>query len=826
MHPTGEIFAQVIVPLPLYGTFTYRIPPEFSPAVSVGSRVIVPFGPRKFYTGIVASLMPVIPQKIKIKDIADILDDEPILRHPQLKLWEWISDYYLCTIGDVYKAAVPAGLKLESESYVEIYPDYEESESARLSDREASVIQTLDHHGKLRISDIERKTGLHNLSPLIDRMVKKNMVMVSEKLVERYRKRTEIRVALAIERCDSEAMHAAFDTVQGAPRQEQMLIALVDMLNKQRAAGLPEEVTRHRLLKTTGLSQAILSALVSKGIVKTCKCEIGRFQYLGGENASLPKLSEIQNKALEEIHSTFIDHNVTLLHGVTSSGKTEIYIHLIDHVLKRGEQALYLVPEIALTTQLTQRLQKVFGNKVIIYHSKFSDNERVDIWKRILHNTDPCVVIGARSAIFLPFHHLRLVIVDEEHEASYKQTDPAPRYNARDCAIVLAGMHGAKTLLGSATPAIETYFKATSDKYGLVNLSQRYEGKKLPVIEIIDTNDEKRRQRMRGPVTLRLKQLVDDAISKGEQAILFHNRRGYAPIVICRQCGYVPKCQCCDVSLTYHRKAGEMICHYCGATYPLFHICPNCREPAIDNYGYGTERIEDIADSMFSNATVMRMDLDTTRNKDSYEQIISDFSNHKAQILVGTQMVTKGLDFDGVSVVGVLNADNLINFPDFRSAERAFNMLEQVAGRAGRRSEQGVVVVQTSQPEHPIIQYLINHDYLGFYNHEIEERRRYIYPPYVRIINIYLKHPDEPTLIEASTQYGNILRNLFGNRIFGPEEPHISRIQSLYIRKFMLKIEIGASMQKVRGILRSVYENFMVNPSMRRLIVYYDVDPF
>lgn len=825
MPSKARIYAEVILPLPLFGTFTYSIPTTLEGKAAVGHRVIVPFGRKKYYTGIIESITPVAPEGFEVKDISSVLDPWPVVKHPQLKLWEWIAEYYLCTAGDVYKAAVPAGLKVESETFIELNPDYEEMPDARMTDREAIIMQSLDHNGKMTPAEISKKTGLNSIESTISSMVERRMLIIAEKLIERYRPKKETLVRLAVDRNDNEAMHKVFDAVKGAKKQEMMLITLLDNLNKRQQQQLPPEVPRQHLLEQSGLSPAILAALASKGIVEIFTREINRFNYTGTEQGELPKLSAPQSEALDSIHRMFIDKNVTLLHGVTSSGKTEIYIHLIDYILKKGSQALYLVPEIALTTQLTRRLQKVFGKRVIIYHSKFSDNERVDIWKRMLHDPSPCVVIGARSSLFLPFSRLGLVIVDEEHESSYKQFDPAPRYNARDCAIVLASMHGAKTLLGSATPAIETYYKALNGRYGLVTLSERYEGVQLPLIEIVDLNDERRRGRISGPMSARLAMMSREAVKGGEQVILFHNRRGFAPVVVCKQCGYVPKCQNCDVSLTYHRKAGEMVCHYCGATYKLPTICPACKEPAIEVYGYGTERIEEIAESSFPGARIMRMDLDTTRNKDSYLNIINDFSLGKADILVGTQMVTKGLDFERVSLVGILNADNLINFPDFRASERAFNMLEQVAGRAGRRNKRGLVIVQTSQPAHPILSYLQAHNYEGFYEHELEERRRYGYPPFTRVINIYLKHRDEDLLIRAAAGYAETLRHLFGNRILGPDEPHIARIQSLYIRKIMLKVEIQASMSKVKAILRSVYEAQMADKSLRSLVVYYDVDP-
>lgn len=825
MPSKARLYAEVILPLPLFGTFTYSIPTTLEGKAAVGHRVIVPFGRKKYYTGIIESITPVAPEGFEVKDISSVLDPWPVVKHPQLKLWEWIAEYYLCTAGDVYKAAVPAGLKVESETFIELNPDYEEMPDARMTDREAIIMQSLDHNGKMTPAEISKKTGLNSIESTISSMVERRMLIIAEKLIERYRPKKETLVRLAVDRNDNEAMHKVFDAVKGAKKQEMMLITLLDNLNKRQQQQLPPEVPRQHLLEQSGLSPAILAALASKGIVEIFTREINRFNYTGIEQGELPKLSAPQSEALDSIHRMFIDKNVTLLHGVTSSGKTEIYIHLIDYILNKGSQALYLVPEIALTTQLTRRLQKVFGKRVIIYHSKFSDNERVDIWKRMLHDPSPCVVIGARSSLFLPFSRLGLVIVDEEHESSYKQFDPAPRYNARDCAIVLASMHGAKTLLGSATPAIETYYKALNGRYGLVTLSERYEGVQLPLIEIVDLNDERRRGRISGPMSARLAMMSREAVKGGEQVILFHNRRGFAPVVVCKQCGYVPKCQNCDVSLTYHRKAGEMVCHYCGATYKLPTICPACKEPAIEVYGYGTERIEEIAESSFPGARIMRMDLDTTRNKDSYLNIINDFSLGKADILVGTQMVTKGLDFERVSLVGILNADNLINFPDFRASERAFNMLEQVAGRAGRRNKRGLVIVQTSQPAHPILSYLQAHNYEGFYEHELEERRRYGYPPFTRVINIYLKHRDEDLLIRAAAGYAETLRHLFGNRILGPDEPHIARIQSLYIRKIMLKVEIQASMSKVKAILRSVYEAQMADKSLRSLVVYYDVDP-
>lgn len=820
-----QYFAEVLLPLPLNNTFTYQIPDDMVTRLKIGFRVIVPFGRKKYYTAIVTAITNIRPGDYEIKNISLILDDYPIIRHPQLKFWNWIAEYYLCTTGDVYKAAVPAGLKVESETFIELNSDFEESADNRLNERETIICQLLDHSGRMTPSEIEKKTGFKNVEAIVSRLLEREAIIISEKLVERYRSRKEAYVRLNIKPGDNEAMHLAFDKVHNAKKQETALLALIELTRFNRATTQPKEVTRAELLERSGVTTPILKALADKGIIEIYKKEINRFRYNGLVAGELPKLSKPQSEALANIHRSFIDKNITLLHGVTSSGKTEIYIHLISYVLRQGNQALYLVPEIALTTQLTHRLQKVFGDKVIIYHSKFSDNERVDIWKRMLSTPEPCVVIGARSSVFLPFSNLSLVIVDEEHESSYKQQDPAPRYNARDAATVLASMYGAKTLLGSATPSVDTYHKATTGKYGLVTLSERYEGVQLPTIEIIDMNLARRKKETDGTFATRTRSLANEALTRNEQVIFFLNRRGYAPMALCKQCGWVPKCENCDVSLTYHRRFNQLICHYCGATHPLPNVCPACKEPGVEVVGYGTERVEDEVTAAFPDAKISRLDLDTTRNKDGYENIIEEFSKRRSQILVGTQMVTKGLDFDGVSLVGVINADSLINFPDFRSNERAFNMLEQVAGRAGRRNTRGIVTVQTTQPSNPILTHLANHDYYGFYEMEIEERQRYNYPPFTRLIYIYLKHRDNDTLTELSVIYSNKLRGLFGTRVFGPEEPMIARIQSLYIRKIMLKIEINASMTKVKNILRNLFETMHEDPRMKGLIIYYDVDP-
>ncbi len=820
-------YAEVVLPLPLNATFTYHVPDDLAPKIKPGHRVIVPFGSRKFYTGIVMLVTSVPPKGFDVKEVAMLLDESPVVKYPQMKFWQWIADYYMSPLGDVFKAAIPAGLKVESETFLEPNPDFEWSgQDDPLSEREMIILQLLRDEGSLSVAGITKKTGFRNVESIASKMLDKGVVVISEKIVERYRSRKENMVRLTFDAADRLALEAAFGAVKGAKKQETMLLTLVQLSGANRRGAEPAEVTRAALIDRSGCTSSILLSMVKKGLVEQYKREISRFKYDGAPTVTLPTLSEPQRLALDSIHKSFADHDVTLLHGVTSSGKTELYIHLIDYVMKRGDQALFLVPEIALTTQLTRRLQKVFGDKVIIYHSRFTDNERVDIWRRLLTCEEPCVVIGARSSIFLPFSRVGIVIVDEEHEGSYKQFDPAPRYNARDAAIVLARMHGAKTLLGSATPSVESYYKTEIGKWARVELNSRYEGAELPEIEIVDMTLARRRGDATGTFASSTIELVNAALSRKEQVILFHNRRGYAPMVRCKQCAWTPKCEHCDVSLTAHRYINQLVCHYCGAVYPMPTLCPQCHEPAIEVVGYGTERVEDEVEQHFPDAKKLRMDLDTTRNKDSYDTIIDDFSAHKADILVGTQMVTKGLDFGGVSLVGILNADQLINFPDFRSAERSFNMLEQVSGRAGRREGQkGMVVVQTAQPGHPVVSFLMAHDYKGFYAHEIAEREQFLYPPFTRMIYIYLKHRDARAVDDIAVNHAAILRRLLGNRVFGPEEPAIGRVQSLYIRKIMIKLELSASPSRVKASLRDAQEELYANPASKGVIIYYDVDP-
>lgn len=816
-------FAETLLPLAIPGTYTYRIPEGMT--LSIGMRVLVPFGRKKIFTAIVTSLHEREPKGYDVKEILGTLDDKPILRHPQLEFWQWIADYYLCSMGEVFKAAVPSGLKVESETTISVNPDFEESQPGQLSDRERVILDFTAQRGRVQIAEIARATGFKTVERNVSHLLDMDALHVCERVVDNYRPKTEACIRLTVARDDEKKLHEFFDQLKRAPKQESLLLAYLDM-SRWLQSGEPREVSKENLLKRAGVSNAVLHEAVKRGLFEIYKKEINRFAELGSVLEAPPQLSEEQQRAYSEIHQSMRQHAITLLHGVTSSGKTSVYMHLIADALKLGKQVLYLVPEIALTTQLTRRLRRVFGDKLLIYHSKFSDNERVDIWKRLLYSSDPCVVIGVRSSIFLPYSNLGLVIVDEEHDSSYKQQDPAPRYNGRNAALILAQMHGAKTVLGSATPAIEVYYHALAGHYGLVKLLTRYGDIQMPEVKVIDTIDARKRREMHGMFSTELIDNCRKALKENEQVILFQNRRGYSPMVRCKECGSAPKCENCDVSLTYHKHSHSLVCHYCGYTTTLPDLCPACQLPGLEIIGYGTERIEDDIDAIFPGEKISRMDLDTTRSKNSYDRIIDEFSNHRTNILVGTQMVTKGLDFDAVSIVGILNADTMINFPDFRSHERAFDMLEQVSGRAGRAHKQGQVIIQTSKPDHDVIKYVQAHDYEGFYNHELADRKKFGYPPFTKVINIYLKHRDDATAGELAVRYSGLLRQVFGTRVLGPMTPLVARVQNLYIRQVTLKMETAASMSKVKGILRTLYEQMLAaDARMKSIRLYYDVDP-
>ena len=744
-------FVDVILPLPLPGTFTYSVPQEFNGTIVPGCRVTVPLGKNKSYTALVSTLHDNEPDSYTVKPIKEVLDETPIVLESQIKLWEWISRYYLCSMGDIYKAAIPQGLKGE------------------------------------------------------------------------FKPRTEQRVRLTARCRDEKGINLLLQALGRAPRQKRLLATYLQMATP--FDNNPSEVSKHKLIEQAQVSPAIYNQLKEKGILETYEVEIGRLSINNEPVTPVNTLSAAQQKAFDEIEHSFKQKNVTLLHGVTSAGKTEIYIHLITKALERGKQVLYMLPEIALTKQIVERLRRVFGNRIGLYHSKFTDAERVEIWKKQLSDTPYEIILGVRSSVFLPFQKLGLVIIDEEHENSYKQQEPAPRYNARNAGIVLASFFGAKTLLGTATPSIESYFNATTGKYSLVSLKTRHRAVQLPQIEVVDMQEYCRKKLTVGPFADPLVEAMGQALKEKKQIILFQNRRGYSPQLECRTCGWVPRCKHCDVSLTLHKSAGKLVCHYCGYSIPAPVHCPNCEGRSFSTLGYGTEKIEDDLQNLFPNARIKRMDLDTTRTRTAYEKIIGDFQSGKTDILIGTQMVSKGLDFDNVAVVGIINADTLLNYPDFRATERAFQLMSQVAGRAGRKNGQGKVFLQTKMTDAPVIPQIVANDYDTFYDQQLGERMLFHYPPFYRLVYIYMKHRDVRIIEEFSELIGRRMREIFDNRILGPDLPPVAKVKELYIRKIVLKVENSLSQYKVNEVLKNIQQAYCEQPRYRSVVMFYDIDP-
>ncbi|MBQ8521032.1 MAG: primosomal protein N' [Bacteroides sp.] len=816
-------YVDVIVPLPIASQYTYSLPSELEENVREGCRVVVSFGRKKFYTAIVTKVHYAAPEGYETKDIEEVLDASPVILPRQLQFWEWLASYYLCTLGDVYKAAMPSGMKLESETMVE-YNEAFEAE-APLPEKEQRILDLLSTEHEQCVTQLEKASGMKHLLPVVKSLLDKGAIFVKEELKRNYKPRTEARVRLADRKMTEERLHALFDELGRAKKQLALLMVYVELSGWLGNGSTLKEVSKKRLLEKAAASLAVFNGLVEKGIFEVYYQEIGRLDKSAAATVEVSTLNEAQQRAFNGVMNSFVQKNVCLLHGVTSSGKTEIYIHLIQEVLKAGKQVLYLLPEIALTTQITERLKRVFGCRLGVYHSKFPDAERVEIWQKQLGDAPYDIILGVRSSVFLPFRQLGLVIVDEEHENTYKQQDPAPRYHARSSAIMLASMYKAKVLLGTATPSVESYFNAAEGKYALVELKERYKDIRLPHIEVVDIKELAHQKRMKGPFLPRLVEEIRRALDRKEQVILFQNRRGFAPMIECHTCGWVPKCKNCDVSLTYHKELNQLTCHYCGYTEQVPRSCPACEGTELTHRGFGTERIEDDIKLLFPEARIARMDLDTTRTRAAYERIIADFEGGKTDILIGTQMVSKGLDFDHVSVVGILNADTMLNYPDFRSYERAFQLMAQVAGRAGRKNKQGLVVLQTKSPELPVIRQVVENDFEQMYYDQLAERQLFRYPPYHRLIYVYLKHRKEDTLNLAADLMAAQLRAALGERVLGPDKPPVARIQTLFIKKIMIKVEQEASMKKVRDYLLSVQRIIVEDERFRSLIVYYDVDP-
>lgn len=816
-------YVDVIVPLPIASQYTYSVPAELEESVQEGCRVVVSFGQKKFYTAIVTKVHYVAPENYETKDVEEVLETSPVILPTQFRFWEWLSTYYLCTLGDVYKAAMPSGMKLESETLVAYNEEFEAT--VPLPKNEQRILDLLNDDKEQCVTQLQKASGLKSILPIIKRLLEKQAIFVKEDLKRNYKPRTEARVRLTEAYSTEHALRELFDNLGRAKKQLSLLMKYIELSGWMGTASTLKEVSKKDLLDKTGASVSILNSLVEKGVLETYYYEIGRLDKSIKGTLSLNPLNVAQERAFTAIRNSFQEKSVCLLHGVTSSGKTEIYIHLIEEVLRKGQQVLYLLPEIALTTQITERLKRVFGHRLGVYHSKFPDAERVEIWKKQLTDESYDIILGVRSSIFLPFKRLGLIIVDEEHENTYKQQEPAPRYHARSAAIMLASMYGAKVLLGTATPSVESYFNARKGKYGLVQLKERYKEIRLPHIELVDIKELTRQKRMKGPFSPVLVKEIRSALDRKEQVILFQNRRGFAQMVECRTCGWIPKCKNCDVSLTFHKRLNQLTCHYCGYTQSVAASCPACGGVELLNRGIGTERIEEDIQLTFPDVRVARMDLDTTRSRTAYEKIIADFEQGKTDILIGTQMISKGLDFNHVNVVGILNADTMLNYPDFRSYERAFQLMAQVAGRAGRKDKQGLVILQTKSPELPVISQVLNNDYEQLYEDQLAERQVFRYPPFYRLIYVYLKHRKEDVLEQAAEMAATLLRTGLGNRVLGPDKPPIARIQTLFIKKIMIKVELTASMTKVRDYLKGVQRTLSEDARFRSLIVYYDVDP-
>jgi len=819
-----QTYVDVILPVPIPGSFTYRVPEAIAKDIQPGMRVVVQFGKRKYYAAIVENIHTDKPEYHEIKEIEAILDKGALVNSRQFKMWKWISDYYMCTPGDVMKAALPSGFKLESQTRVISNKDF--SDDKILRGEEELLVNILRSRNILSIKEVNSLVKKDNALFVIRSLLAKKAIFVEEKLIERYIPKTENYVRIPDELLDEKKLNKIFDSLEKAPKQLELLMAYLDITGvlTDKKSG---EISKKELLQKTGAAAHALTSMVKKGIFLLYPMEIGRLEDTSVEISGIKELSLLQQNKYLQTREYFKDRDVVLLHGITSSGKTEIYIHLINDYIREGKQVLYLLPEIALTTQIINRLKKAFGSRVGVYHSKFNDSERVEIWNNILKKDEHSyqVILGVRSSVFLPFDDLGLVIVDEEHENTYKQFDPAPRYHARDTAIILAGIHGAKTLLGTATPSIETYYNASNSKYGLVNLSSRYKEIMLPEIRVVNTRELYRKKQMVSHFSPQLVENIKNALNNNEQVILFQNRRGFSPYLECSLCGWVPKCRHCDVSLTYHKKINRLVCHYCGYSVGIPKVCDECGNTSLLTKGFGTEKIEDEIKILFPDSRVVRMDMDSTRSRRSYNKIITEFESGNIDILVGTQMISKGLDFDNVSLVGIMNADNMLNYPDFRAYERSFQLMSQVSGRAGRKNKRGLVVIQTSDPEHPVIKAVTDNDYERMYKMQLKERKEYLYPPFSRLLKMSLKHKDRDLLDKGSEKFAMRLRQYFGARVMGPQYPVISRIQNYYVKNIIIKIERERSFLKAKAKLTDIIASFKEAGKNRSIQIITDVDP-
>ncbi|TDQ29483.1 replication restart helicase PriA [Zeaxanthinibacter enoshimensis] len=813
-------YIEVVLPIPIEKAFTYKINPAYAARLRVGMRVAVPFGKSKHYTGLVYTLGVTAPTAYEAKEIDLVLDEVPTVNETQLKHWEWIASYYMCTLGEVVRAALPGAFLLESETVITANKEAEVDEEA-LRDDEFLVFEALQHQSSLRVQDIMAIVEKKNVLQLLNRLIDKEVIQVHETLQEQYSPKMVSYIRLDAAYGEENALEALIGELSRAPKQR---VAVLSLFQLQGTTEKP--VSLEKLEKESGVSRTVIRSLVKKGVLEEYQLRKDRVSYDKDSGTESSKdLNPIQSNALENIKQQFNQDKVTLLHGVTSSGKTEVYVKLIEETLEQGKQVLYLLPEIALTTQLIERLQSYFGHRITVYHSRYNLQERVEAWNNVLQCREKAsIVMGARSAMFLPFKDLGLVIVDEEHENSFKQYDPAPRYHARDAAIVLGHLHKAAILLGSATPSVESFHNARTGKYGYARIDRRYGEVLMPEIELVDISEQYRKKRMKGHFSERLVEEMADALEHSGQIILFQNRRGFAPIVECTTCGHSPQCPNCDVSLTFHQYSKQLRCHYCGHHYGLPEACEACGNATLDTKGFGTEQVEAEVKELFPEAKVARMDLDTTRGKHSYAKIIHAFEEQELDILVGTQMVTKGLDFRNVRLVGIMNADALLNFPDFRAHERSFQLLTQVAGRAGRTKDRGRVLIQTYNPYHQILQQVSSGDYEAMYKEQLYEREQYKYPPVNRIIKITFKHKNYDQVNEAAEWFSQGLRNAFRSQVLGPEFPPVSRIRNQYIKNVLLKIPGGQSLAQTKKSIKRIERSFNAISKFRSVRVIYNVD--
>nr|WP_314897564.1 primosomal protein N' [uncultured Flavobacterium sp.] len=822
-------FVEVILPLSLAKTFTYSVSEAEFHYIKKGMRVAVPFGKSKIYTALVIEIHQNKPSLYEAKEIHQILDEKPIVTEIQITHWQWIASYYMCAIGDVYRGAMPSALLLESETIISQKQDLFVDESL-LSDDEYLVYEALQQQSSLKVQDIISILNKKNIFPVIQKLIDKNIVVLEEEISESYKPKLVRYVRLHSKYDSNAGLGELLETLKNSNKQKGIVLSYFQLSATEKTRGEAERsgakpITVKKLVEAAHSSSTIIKALIEKEIFEDYFLQEDRVNFNGKIREEELQLSQAQQTAFEEIKNSFTQKEVCLLHGVTSSGKTEIYIKLIEEYIDSGKQVLYLLPEIALTTQLVGRLRTYFGNKVAVFHSKYNNNERIEVWNQVLVNSEKAqVVLGARSALFLPFHNLGFVIVDEEHEQTFKQVDPAPRYHARDAAVVLAHSHKAKVLLGSATPSIETYFNAKSEKYGLVEISKRFGNVMMPNIELVDLKDKYFRKKMTGHFSDVLIEEINIALSLGEQVILFQNRRGYSPIIECITCGHVPQCQQCDVSLTYHKHKNQLRCHYCGYTMAKPTHCHSCSSVDLTTKGFGTEQIEQELISIFPNSKTGRMDQDTTRGKFGFEKIIDSFKNREIDILVGTQMLAKGLDFDNVTLVGIMNADNMLYHPDFRAFERSFQMMTQVAGRAGRSEKQGKVIIQTYNPNHNTIQQVTNNDYLGMYKEQLYDRQIYKYPPYFRIIKLTLKQRDFDKLKEGAMWLYQVMSQNLNMPVLGPEEPAINRIRNEYIRTIIIKIPQNTSIVNTKKTIQKILNSFEAVAQYRAIKVTLNVD--